>query len=111
MNFENRVENFAITILNHRIKVVFSAIILILLISSGIRFLETPSGYRGFVQDDFKYYQDILELEEKYGNISIALVLLASFCELIKLKYFFHLAGLTKNIGSCIAEHIPFKIP
>ena len=69
MNFENRIENFAITILNHRIKVVFSAIILIILISSGIRFLETPSGYRGFVQDDFKYYQDILELEEKYGNI------------------------------------------
>ena len=37
MNFENRIENFAITILNHRIKVVFSAIILIILISSGIR--------------------------------------------------------------------------
>ena len=71
MNFENRIENFAITILNHRIKVVFSAIILIILISSGIRFLETPSGYRGFVQDDFKYYQDILELEEKYGNIDV----------------------------------------
>jgi predicted RND superfamily exporter protein len=44
---------------------------LIILISSGLRFLETPSGYRGFVQDDFKYYQDILELEEKYGNIDV----------------------------------------
>ena len=32
---------------------------------------------------------------EKYGKISIALVLLASFSELIRLKYFFHLAGLT----------------
>ena len=71
MNFENRIENFAIAILNHRIKVVFFAIILIILVSSGIRFLETPSGYRGFVQDDFKYYQDILELEEKYGNIDV----------------------------------------
>ena len=36
MNFENRIENFAIAILNHRIKVVFSAIILIIMVSSGI---------------------------------------------------------------------------
>ena len=48
---------------------------------------------------------------EKDGNISIALVLLASFSELIKLKYFFHLAGLMKYMGNCIAEQIPFKIP
>ena len=35
----------------------------------------------------------------------------SSFFELIRLKYFFHFAGLTKYIGSCIAEQIPFKTP
>ena len=29
----------------------------------------------------------------------------------MRLKYFFHFAGLTKYIGNCIAEHMPFKIP
>ena len=30
---------------------------------------------------------------------------------IINADYLFHLAGLTKYIGSCMAEHIPFKIP
>ena len=33
------------------------------------------------------------------------------YFNLIRLKYFFHFVGLTKYIGNCIAEHIPFKIP
>ena len=36
-----------------------------------MKFLETPSGYRGFVEEDFKYYKDVLDLEEKYGNIDV----------------------------------------
>ena len=46
-----------------------------------------------------------------FGNISIARDRLASLEVLIKLKYFFHLVGLTKCIGNCIAEQIPLITP
>ena len=38
-------------------------------------------------------------------------VLLASFSVFIKPKYFFHFAGLTKNIDNCIAAQIPLITP
>ena len=71
MNLEDRIENFGKILINHRIKVIFSTLIIIFTITFGMKFLETPSGYRGFVEDDFKYYQDVLDLEEKYGNIDV----------------------------------------
>ena len=71
MNFEGRIEQFGKILINHRIKVILSTLIVIFAITFGMRFLETPSGYRGFVEEDFKYYQDVLDLEEKYGNIDV----------------------------------------
>ena len=47
------------------------SLLIIFTISFGMKFLETPSGYRGFVEEDFKYYKDVLDLEEKYGNIDV----------------------------------------
>ena len=58
MNFEGRIEQFGKILINHRIKVILSTLIVIFAITFGMRFLETPSGYRGFVEEDFKYYQD-----------------------------------------------------
>jgi len=69
MNIENLVDRYCRLIISHKIKTLVITLILILLISSGIRFLETPSGYRGFVENDFPEYQKILNLEEKYGMI------------------------------------------
>ena len=71
MNFEGRIEQFGKILINHRIKVILSTLIVIFAITFGMKFLETPSGYRGFVEEDFKYYQDVLDLEEKYGNIDV----------------------------------------
>ena len=45
------------------------------------------------------------------GYISITFVLLASLTDPIKLKCFFHFAGLTKYIGKLNAAHIPLIIP
>jgi|TARA_B100001142_G_scaffold89615_1_gene91351 predicted RND superfamily exporter protein len=36
-----------------------------------MRFLETPSGYRGFVENEFTHYKNITNLEEKYGQIDV----------------------------------------
>ena len=36
-----------------------------------MRFLETPSGYRGFVENEFTHYKNITNLEEKYGKIDV----------------------------------------
>ena len=69
MNIENLVDRYCRLIISHKIKTLVITLILILLISSGTRFLETPSGYRGFVENDFPEYQKILNLEEKYGMI------------------------------------------
>ena len=53
MNFEGRIEQFGKILINHRIKVILSTLIVIFAITFGMRFLETPSGYRGFVEEDF----------------------------------------------------------
>ena len=60
MNIENLVDRYCRLIISHKIKTLVITLILILLISSGIRFLETPSGYRGFVENDFPEYQKSL---------------------------------------------------
>ena len=71
MNVEHRIEEFTRAIIANKIKVVVLALILILFTTSGVRFLETPSGYRSFVENDQPNYQDILNIEEKYGNIDV----------------------------------------
>ena len=71
MNLEDRIEIFGKILVNHRIKVILGSLLIIFTISFGMKFLETPSGYRGFVEEDFKYYKDVLDLEEKYGNIDV----------------------------------------
>ena len=69
MNIENIVEKFTSVIISHKIKTITLAIVLVLLATSGVRFLETPAGYRSFVENDQQNYQDILNIEEKYGTI------------------------------------------
>ena len=71
MNVEYKVERFTKAIISNKIKTLFVALIFILLATSGLRFLETPSGYRSFVESDQPNYQDILNIEEKYGNIDV----------------------------------------
>ena len=48
---------------------------------------------------------------DNVGYISITFVLLESLEELINSKCFFHLDGLTKNIGSSKAAQIPLIAP
>ena len=48
---------------------------------------------------------------DKDGYISITLVRLKSFEELIRSKYFFHLEGLIKKIGNSNAAQRPFIAP
>ena len=44
MNIENIVEKFTSVIISHKIKTITLAIVLVLLATSGVRFLETPAG-------------------------------------------------------------------
>ena len=47
-------------------------LMLILFATIGARYLEQPSGYRGFVETGQTNYEEILNLEEKYGmNLKI----------------------------------------
>ena len=69
MNFETIIEKYTRAILSNKLKTLFLTLFIILLATSGARFLETPSGYRAFVENDQPNYQDILNLEEKYGMI------------------------------------------
>ena len=69
MNIENLIERFCRFIISHKIKTLIIGLVLIILTTSGVRFLETPSGYRAFVENDFPQYQKILNFEEKYGMI------------------------------------------
>ena len=69
MNIENIIEKFISVIISHKIKTLTLSLILILFVTSGVRFLETPAGYRSFVENDQQNYQDILNIEEKYGTI------------------------------------------
>tara|TARA_Y100000741_G_scaffold144436_1_gene109033 strand:+ start:3777 stop:6068 length:2292 start_codon:yes stop_codon:yes gene_type:complete len=69
MNFELIIENYTKGIISNKFKTLFLTLVIILFATSGARFLETPSGYRAFVENDQPNYQDILNLEEKYGMI------------------------------------------
>ena len=69
MNFELIIENYTKGLISNKFKTLFLALVIILFATSGARFLETPSGYRAFVENDQPNYQDILNLEEKYGMI------------------------------------------
>ena len=69
MNFEAIIEKYTVIILDHRIKTLIAILLLVLVATAGARFLEAPSGYRGFVESGQPNYQDILNLEEKYGMI------------------------------------------
>ncbi len=69
MNIENIIEKFTSVIISHKIKTLALSLILILFVTSGLRFLETPAGYRSFVENDQQNYKDILNIEEKYGTI------------------------------------------
>ena len=69
MNIENLIEKFCRFIISHKKKTLAIGLVLIAIITSGARFLETPTGYRAFVENDQPNYADILDLEEKYGMI------------------------------------------
>ena len=69
MNIENLIERFCRFIIFHKKKTLVIGLILIAIITSGASFLETPTGYRAFVENDQPNYADILDLEEKYGMI------------------------------------------
>ena len=69
MNFEAIIEKYTVSILDHKIKTLIAILLLVFVATIGARFLETPSGYRGFVESGQPNYQDILNLEEKYGMI------------------------------------------
>ena len=71
MNIDSYIEKYIALLISHRFKSIFLLSILILFISSGMRFLETPSGYRGFVENEFTHYKNITNLEEKYGQIDV----------------------------------------
>ena len=69
MNIENLVEKFCRFIISHKKKTLAIGLVLIAIVTSGASFLETPTGYRAFVENDQPNYADILDLEEKYGMI------------------------------------------
>jgi len=69
VNIENLIERFCRFIIFHKKKTLVIGLILIAIITSGASFLETPTGYRAFVENDQPNYADILDLEEKYGMI------------------------------------------
>jgi len=71
MNIDSYIEKYIALLISHRFKSIFLLSLLILFISSGMRFLETPSGYRGFVENEFTHYKNITNLEEKYGQIDV----------------------------------------
>ena len=71
MIIDSYIEKYTALLISHRFKSIFLLSILILFISSGMRFLETPSGYRGFVENEFTHYKNITNLEEKYGQIDV----------------------------------------
>ena len=71
MNIDSYIERYTTLLISHRFKSILLLSILILFISSGMRFLETPSGYRGFVENEFTHYKNITNLEEKYGKIDV----------------------------------------
>ena len=65
MNLENIVEKFTSVIISHKIKTITLAIVLVLLATSGVRFLETPAGYRSFVENDQQNYQLKNDIQSK----------------------------------------------
>ena len=69
MNIENLVEKYCRFIISHKKKTLAIGLVLIAIVTSGASFLETPTGYRAFVENDQPNYADILDLEEKYGMI------------------------------------------
>ena len=69
MNIENLIEKFSRFIISHKKKTLAIGLVLIAIVTSGASFLETPTGYRAFVENDQPNYADILDLEEKYGMI------------------------------------------
>ena len=69
MNIEDLIEKYSRFIISHKKKTLAIGLILIAVITSGAGFLETPTGYRAFVENDQPNYADILDLEEKYGMI------------------------------------------
>lgn len=71
MNVDSAIVNYTNLIISNRFKTIFFLILIILITSSGLRFLETPSGYRGFVENEFTHYKNITNLEEKYGQIDV----------------------------------------
>ena len=69
MNFEAQIEKYTEILLSHKLMVLIPTLMLILFATIGARYLEQPSGYRGFVETGQPNYEEILNLEEKYGMI------------------------------------------
>ena len=69
MNFEAQIEKYTEILLSHKAMVLIPTLVLILFATIGARNLEQPSGYRGFVETGQPNYEEILNLEEKYGMI------------------------------------------
>ncbi len=69
MNFEAQIEKYTEILISHRLKILIPTLLLILFATIGAKFLEQPSGYRGFVENGQPNYKEILNLEEKYGMI------------------------------------------
>ncbi len=69
MNFEAQIEKYTEILLSHKLMVLIPTLMLILFATIGARYLEQPSGYRGFVETGQTNYEEILNLEEKYGMI------------------------------------------
>ena len=69
MNFEAQIEKYTEILISHKLKILIPTLLLILFATIGAKFLEQPSGYRGFVENGQPNYEEILNLEEKYGMI------------------------------------------
>ena len=71
MQIDSLIEKSLLKLFSHKIKLLFFVFFLLTIFISGMRFLETPSGYRGFVENEFTHYKNITDLEEKYGQIDV----------------------------------------
>ena len=69
MNFEAQIEKYTEILISHKLKILIPTLLLILFATIGAKFLEQPSGYSGFVDNGQPNYEEILNLEEKYGMI------------------------------------------
>ena len=59
MNFEAQIEKYTKILLSNKLMILIPTLMLILFATIGARYLEQPSGYRGFVETGQPNYEAV----------------------------------------------------